>query len=447
MLKRLILNNERRRKGQLPPPIFKRKAANNSFVPTPAPATTVSVARGKGIRHELVDDLVASMVTARRGLRRTRDPIDGVALLARAGANGVPLNPAELVAVLSKLSAAKAEESANHKWAGGRFLRFLRDAKQPSGEANVEVVKAFILSYCLEGHSAASVPGLLSGLRGYAAAHPMEIPWNLSMSDTASLRTTANLLRECFPPQEDGVTHQCTMEELRRLHNATHDGTPEGLYAWAFATVAVAICGRGTDLRGIQLRDVTFHGHGMLFSMYLGKGNKRTLKPRFSAGPHYPEEWGFLCPTRAVREMLAAVSDFDESWCSHAVRGRYPLFGRLVKTNGRVHMTASEHPSPMKTLKPFFIKAGIPDIKINFGRTTGSHAWRVEMHVPRELGRENGRWAPADTMAKFYEHRSPLSLLQLLRPALLVGERIRRDLLAAEGKAHPVGPVVFCCRN
>ena len=92
----------------------------------------------------------------------------------------------------------------------------------------------------------------------------------------------------------------------------------------------------------------------------------------------------------------------------------------------------------MRVIRPYFKKAGIPDVKVNFGRTTGAHVWKVEM----PSGREDGKWAPADTIAKFHEHKSPLSLMHVLRPALPVSERVRLDL--SEGKPHPSSPVVFC---
>jgi len=322
------------------------------------------------------------------------------------------------------------------------YSKFVADKGAHPYPMTADKVSAY-LAYCVivKRNKSGNLPDVLSHLRCAArfAGTPM------SDDDDEQVKVHVKLLQTMAPSAKE--KQRCLLpEEIQRVLVALDsERSAHALQAKALFVLLILFQSRGNELLdgNTQFRDITIEEWGIGRAQFLDKTRKDSLDVRNKVAPCVPFAFEGLCPKRALLQYLKATSQWDPSWARDPVKGKWPLFGKLVK-KGAFTLTPAWSCStrPLSSaegkelLLPYFKAAGLlspgaQGIKISYGRPTGSKFLQGICRVKKEASEATGGWAPTSTQSAHYADEPPSLLCASVHDEMLRG--------------HWPHPLRFCC--
>ena len=394
------------------PPRARTSAAplRASFLPAPASAATAAA---------------SAVMRMRASVAATRS-VEASLRLTGAREAWRRLGGAEMRAALCEMRRQAAASNKSRASTVRLYEEFCAGNDFPAYPMAADSVTAF-LAYrvFVREYKSHATTGTLSNLR----CHALSRCEPLSALDEGIIAQTMRVVCTAAPSAPKRGRSLTTEELLATAAACQRDGAAQGRQALALLTWLVGFQSRALELLDGHTRfsDITWCAGGVARKQYLDKTHKQSLDYRPKVAPCLPAGRGLeaLCPRRAMLAHLRHDSAWKEAWAGDPVRGKWPVFSKLVHTGGvyRCCATPMSVQDAKDRLRPFFEAAGVRDpggIDMHFGRATGTHMLTVAVGLDPQLVNAMGGWAAVrqDTMHAHYLTLTPEQLMAAVHDAI-----------------------------
>lgn len=359
-----------------------------------------------------------TLLAARGALHETRD---ANAALDQAGVGDLwnTLGGDEMAAVIRALTEHIGAHGRDPVW--NRYVDCCIDKGVPYSPITRASVAVFLSHYVfVKRNKSSSLPKLLSALRCYTRLIAPEA-WMSAQEEALAKLDIINIQKVAPATLDPTVSLSCD-QLLAAVRVAHADHSARGRLAAALLTVLPGLQARGEEVFGtgtLTFEDLSFELHGLCVDQFLGKSDKRFIRPRPKAALHWPEALTDLCATRALRRHLTSDSQWHPDWAKHPVRRHWPVFSVLKRCGATGAWTCSSSPLTTSAAKAIILdylgRAAIvdPGLDIHFGRPTGSDLYEFYLRMVYDMVEALGGWAPTTTLSAFYQRHTAPRLAEL----------------------------------
>jgi hypothetical protein len=244
----------------------------------------------------------------------------------------------------------------------------------------------------------------------------------MSAVEEELIKADVESIRKAAPASADPTVSLTREQLLAGVRAAKAENSPQGRQAAALLTSLSSLQARGEEIFGagtLTFMDISFEDAGLCVDQFLGKSDKRFIRPRPKVAMHWTADLSDLCASRALREHLEKDSRWTAAWATSPTTQRWPVFSALKKCGTTGAYTCSTLPLTTGAAKAIVLHylalGGVPDpgLNIHFGRPTGSDLYEFELRVVVDMIEALGGWAPTTTLSAFYQRHTARRLAEL----------------------------------